>query len=369
MLSRKLCVSIANALGFTERSFDAALTFFDELNVIKYSDALPEVVFVDSQVPLDNLSDLVQEGYLLRHGRPSSRRGNWKRFCYEGVVSLDFLNSTCKHFEKDLFESPQLLELLKDQLVVVPLKLSPEALTTAIEYFMPTLLDMLSQCDLEKHRVFSSAAAPLLFRFSHGCRRSGVFCCLVVHLMKECKWNIQHENGKLILVARNCIKFRLPDSSCLVTLIDAFYFIEVHVEADASLSFYREVCPAIQKKILAGIDAACEKLQYTNDHPHLAVICPHCPANEVVVSPPPRVMERHAAVVKKNDYCVCIETSHRATLTDRHKVWLAEENQSMLYSSYSLQSCMYPLCPPLLQVVLVFLYPPLLLSRSLQKVS
>ena len=65
VLSRKLCVSIAHALGFTERSFDAALAFFDELNVIKYSDALPDVVFVDSQVPLDNLSDLVQEGYLL----------------------------------------------------------------------------------------------------------------------------------------------------------------------------------------------------------------------------------------------------------------------------------------------------------------
>ena len=203
VLRRELCVSIAHSLGFTERAFEAALKFFDKLNVIKYSSALPEVVFVDSQVPLDNVSDLVQEGYLLRHGAgPSSRRGNWKRFCYEGVVTLDFIASTCKHFEKGIFESRQLLELLKDRLVVVPLEsLSDiDCLTEAAEYFMPALLDILSRKELEKHRVFSSAAAPLLFRFSHGCRRARVFCCLVVYLMKECKWNIRHKNKKLILL-------------------------------------------------------------------------------------------------------------------------------------------------------------------------
>ena len=52
-----------------DRAFDAALSFFDKLNVIKYSSVLPEVVFVDSQIPLNNLSDLVQEGYLLRQER------------------------------------------------------------------------------------------------------------------------------------------------------------------------------------------------------------------------------------------------------------------------------------------------------------
>ena len=145
VLSREQCVKIANTLGFTERSFDAALKFFNGLNVIKYSSALPEVVFVDSQVPLDNVSDLVQEGYLLRHGTPSSsRRGNWKRFCYEGVVTEEFMNGTCKHFEKGIFESPQLLKLLQNQLVVVPLEPLLVEVTGVDEYFMPALLDVLS---------------------------------------------------------------------------------------------------------------------------------------------------------------------------------------------------------------------------------
>ena len=324
VLRKKLCVCIALALGFTERAFEAALKFFDMLNVIKYSPALPEVIFVDSQVPLDNISDLVQEGYLLRHGRSSSRRGNWKRFCFEGVVTIEFMDSTCKHFEKGIFESAQLLDLLKDQLVIVPLKpLShTDHLPEADEYFMPALLDILSREELEKHRVFSSAAAPLLFRFSHSCRCAGVFCCLVVHLMKESKWSIQHENGDLILVSRNCVKFRLQESYCIITLIDAFYFIEVHMEPDAELSLCQEVCPMVQRQVLAGIDAACAKLHYTNDHPQLAVFCPLCsPPNDSRV-------ERHAAtMLKKGNSCVCTATSRRLALTEKHTMWLAEQAQ------------------------------------------
>ena len=317
VLSWEQCVKIANALGFSERSFNAALKFFNKLNVMKYSSALPEVVFVDSQVPLDNVSDLVQEGYLLRHGKPSSRRGNWKRFCYEGVVTLDFMASTCNHFEKGIFESPQLLKLLQDQLVVVLLEAS--------EYFMPALLDVLSQEELEKHRVFSSPAAPLLFRFPCGCRRAGVFCCLVVYLMKQSKWSIQHINKKLILVARNCVTFRLPKPSCLVTLIDAFYFFEVHIAAKTKASVCQEACPTIRKEILAGIEAASEKLHYSNDHPEVAVFCS---CQGVAASLPNSV--RHAAIVQEGgEDCACIETSLSTALDERHTVWLG---QGMLQS-------------------------------------
>ena len=324
VLRRELCVSTAHALGFTERAFEAALKFFDKLNVIKYSPALPEVVFVDSQVPLDNISDVVQEGYLLRHGRPSSRKGNWKRFCYEGVVTLEFIDSTCKHFEKGIFESAQLLELLKDRLVVVPLEpLSDfDHLPEADEYFMPALLDILSREELEKHRAFSSAAAPLLFQFSHGCRRAGVFCCLVVYLMKESKWSIQHRNKKLILVARNCVSFRVTNDnrrSSIVTLIDGFYFFEVHIAADTPLSVCREVCPTIQREILTGIRAACEKLHYVNDQPQLAVFCPSC---DCIIKESPSHSDgdhRHAAVLEMNG-CECVETSRHAPLTDRHTI-------------------------------------------------
>ena len=67
VLSREQCVKKANTLGFSERSFNAALKLFNELNIIKYSSNLPDVAFLESQVPM-----LGQEGYLLQHTRPTS---------------------------------------------------------------------------------------------------------------------------------------------------------------------------------------------------------------------------------------------------------------------------------------------------------
>ena len=324
VLSRELCVKIANGLGFSEKSFNAALRFFNKLNVIKYSDALPEMVFVDSQVPLDNISDLVEEGYSLRHGKSFSRKGNWMRFCDEGVLTEVFMNDTCKHFE-GIFKSPQLLKLMQDQLVVVPLlPLSDASLLTEVgEYFMPALLDVLSMEELEKHRVFTSPAAPLLFRFPCGCRRAGVFCCLVVHLMKHAKWSIQHMDKTIIFVSRNCIKFRLPEHSCLVTLIDSFHFFEVHIAAKTKVSVCQEMCPIVRKEILTGIEAASEKLHYANDHPELGVFC-SCQGDAASLPP----SARHAALVEEGgkDY-TCVESSVTDSLDERSAIWF---DQGML---------------------------------------
>ena len=324
VLSKQLCGSIARALGFTEASFNAALEFFDRLNVIKYSSALPDVVFVLSQIPLDKLSELVQYSYKLKHGgHLAPLEGDWKRFCEEGVVTLDFLRSFPKHYENDVFEAPHFLELLKHQLVAVPLARLDSSPDCSIEHFMPALLDILSRDELEKHRVFTSAAAPLLFRFSHGCRRAGVFCCLSVHLMMHSGWSIQHKDGKLIFVARNCIAFRHPQHACFVTLIDAFYYIEAHIEALPSVC--RKACPIIRDDILRGIASACEKLTYVNDSPHLAFFCPHASASETTPSPSTEL--RHAAVVEKKDNCcVCTKDRVFSTLEEKHTVWLQEAN-------------------------------------------
>ena len=318
----KLCASIAHVLGFTDDSFHAALEFFDRLNVIKYSSALPDVVFVRSQIPLDKLSEMIEYSYKLKHGgHLAPLEGNWKNYCEKGIVTLDFLRSFSDHYEKDLFEAPQLLELLKHQLVAVPLAKLGSSPDCAVEHFMPSLLDILPREELEKHRVFTSAAAPLLFRFSHGCRRAGVFCCLTVHLMMHSGWNILHKDGTVIFVARNCISFRHPRYACFITLIDAFYYIEAHIEALPSVCC--KACPVIRDDILCGINAACEKLKYVKESPHLAFFCPHIEA-----TPPPSTELRHAAVVEVEDNCcACTKGKVFSGLEMKHTIWLQDSDQ------------------------------------------
>ena len=154
----------------------------------------------------------------------------------------------------------------------------------------------------------------------------------------ESKWSI---HGDLSLVSRNYIKFQLPESYCVITLIDAFYFIEVHMEPDAELSLCQEVCPKVQRQVLAGIDAAYVKLRYTNDHPQFAAFCPLCS------SPSNSSVERHAAtVLKKGNSCVCTATSRHLTLTEGHTVWLTEQIQGN-FSTYN-----YDLAIPMILLAL-----------------
>ena len=62
VLSKEEAIHVSDSLGFPEGELDAALTFFDKLNIFLYKKTiLPEVVFTNAQVPLDKLSKLVEK--------------------------------------------------------------------------------------------------------------------------------------------------------------------------------------------------------------------------------------------------------------------------------------------------------------------
>ena len=373
VLSRRECLEIAYALQFHEDAFDAALSFFHDLNVFHYyPDTLPEVVFVNSQVPLDKLTELVDFSFSLRQGMSdqascsprSSMEGKWMRFRDQGILTVKFVEKFQQHYVKGLFTPHSFLKLLNKLLIAAPLTDDDTQPASLPDQFMPALLDMLPHSKLEKHRVLSSAAAPLLIRFPEGWPRAGVFCCLVIHLMNVCGWKVTHASGKVILVARNCIKFRLPKSTCYVTLIDAFSHIEVHVKAPVNVC--ERVCPMIQESVISGIKAACSRLHYNNDVPHLAVFCPHTTDDETPSSEhlaaasliqlptsekppscePPTGSEQspksqassatqqtpltkdvkpkpHAALLMAEDCCwMCTDIELYGELDERHKIWL-----------------------------------------------
>ena len=351
VLSRSECLEIAYALQFHEDAFDAALSFFHDLNVFHYyPDTLPEVVFVNSQVPLDKLTELVDFSFSLRQGMSdqascsprSSMEGKWMHFRDQGILTVKFLEKFQQHYVEDLFTPHSFLKLLNKLLIAAPLTDDGTQPASLPDHFMPALLDMLPHSELEKHRVLSSAAAPLLIRFPEGWPRAGVFCCLVIHLMNVCGWKVTHASGEVILVARNCIKFRLPKSPYFVTLIDSFSYIEVHVKAPTKA--YREACPTIQKSIVSGIEAACTKLHYNNDRPSLAIFCPHTTDDESPsaeqspsTKPPEHSPQQtpstedvkpkpHAAEVMAEHSCwTCTISELFGELDPKHEIWLAAQ--------------------------------------------
>ena len=153
--------------------------------------------------------------------------------------------------------------------------------------------------------------------------RAGVFCCLIVYLIKECGWSILSESGDLMLVARNCVAFWVSSCTCFITLIDAFFYLEAHI-AETTPDICLKACPTIREEVITGINAACSKLRYTNDHPHLAVFYQH-PGNS---ASPANHIERHAAFIRK-DCAVCTNGPLTFPLHKQHTIWLTESTQGM----------------------------------------
>ncbi len=341
VLSRAECLEMANLLGINEESFDAALKFFNELNVIKYSpDVLPDVVFMDSQIPLDKVSELVHHSYLLRQptGLGTAKQstpiiGEWKHFIDHGVVSGEILKAFPCHYTTGIFSEKDLTKLLIKLLVFAPIPTpvwvnqdSTRLSNKEVYYVMPALMLTLSEAELDKHRVTSSVAATLLVRFPHGSRRAGVFCCFVVHLIRYCGWELLLDAKEPLY--RNCIKLRLLTSPpCLVTVIDSNSYIEVHADTASQVptSEYAGILPVIKQSILSGICAACSALNYKKTKPQLTFFCPHSTVNSESQS---QLVKQHTATLTRDrKYWGCdLLPNCFGTLESSHLIWFGIPN-------------------------------------------
>ena len=341
VLSRNECLSVAHNFRFSEKEFDAALHYFDELNLcLYYPDVLPDVVFSDPQVPLDKASELVQQSYKLRdakqakmsQGPQEALEAKWLKFRDQGIVRREFLEKFPKHYRDKLFTPTHLLQLFNHLLIFAPF--------TKDEYFMPSLLQMLPPEKLDKHRAPSSSpVAPLIIHFSHGWPRNGIFCCLVVYLINHGKWQvILPGTGSPILLARNCVKFRIPRSACTVTLIDSYVNFEIHISAPQAVC--HKMAPTIRNLVFDGIDAAASTLRYNNEKPQPAFVCPHLDSdNGQTHSNTPTIPPHAATITEDQEYWECTKDTLFGQLSEREKVWLQLGTQpgNLKFESITLQ--------------------------------
>ena len=319
VLSRRECLEVARLLKFHEKAFNAALKFLSEQNIfLHYPEILPEVVFTDSQVPVDKVSELIEHRYRLLKAITSRQLhkpilGKWARFRDQGIVAFEFLREFPKHYMDGLFTPADLARLLTKLLIFAPI--------SDDEYFMPIVLDTLSRDELHKRRVFSSAAAPLLISFLDGWPGCGVFCCLVVFLINQCRWKIVHPSGSPIPIFKNCIKFKIPKRrSCTLTLIDATSRFEVHICAPPPIC--RKVCPSVKDAILTGIDAAMRNHGYSGT-PVVACFCPHPVDSSQTL--PVTSSALHAAIIEY-PWWACENSDIYGELNNQHRVWFTEQD-------------------------------------------
>ena len=261
ILTRLECLAEAAKLHISERVFDVALDHFNHLNtILYYRTALPHVVFVEPQPLLDKITELIQKAHELR-GQVLKKSvqvdGKWLQFRDQGIVTPDILDSFPAHYLPNVFSRNDLVSIFQHKLIISPID--------ETTFFMPSLLPKLEADELSSHRVLpTSPIAPLAIQFPGDLAPTGLFCSLVatilsphpppqLHLLKS-----SSDPHRMECVARNCIKFSLPDNTpgCL-TLIDAYSHFELHLHSPTS-----QLCLSLKEKVLSSIKAASTVLHY-----------------------------------------------------------------------------------------------------------
>ena len=315
VLSKAECLEVAQRFHFTDDSFEEALKYLHNLNILfYYKDVLPNVIFCDPQVLLDKVTELVEHSYRLQTGacQHIAAAGDLRKFRDQGIVTLELLSKKefRRHYVQSLFSPGELLKLFKKLLIVSPI--------TEEEFLMPCLLRVTQE---PTSFAPSSSVPSLLFYFPHS-PLLGVFCALIAYLLSQAKWKLLFDASSRspVKVDRNNVQFEVPggDLPGTITLSDSFstYFqVSIQLPEKAPRALYSAVFPHIRYTIVAGIRKASSALHYNNSVPKDAFLCLEHSASENVTP--------HASVVDStHTLMTCTLNSNVCTiLTEEHLVW------------------------------------------------
>ena len=298
------CMKIAHELNFHKDALVEALRFFHKHHIFHYYHFLPNVVFCDTQVLLDKVTEIVE------YAASPITVGSGVVFANEGIVTLKTLSKFPKHYVEDLFEPKDLIIILENLLILTK---RSDSSSEEKQYIMPATLRNLPESELEKHRTFSSPIAPLLICFKSGFIKCGVFCCLQVHLLKR-GWELSNK----VKPKQNCMRYRVD--TFLVTLINSHnYRLEIHVKpciSDHDSETCAKFCLEVKKLILEDIGKAQRNLGYdATEDTELGFFCPHKVTSQ-------QESTCYQVALVKNENMVCKKYDEHCTkLQERHNVW------------------------------------------------
>ena len=278
ILSIEECQLCATGLHITGDTFSAALHYLVDHNLfLYYREVLPQTVFCDPQVVLSKVSELVEYHHKLLYSPDETETAvsDLVTFRDHGLLSVELLGKFSKHYKEGLFTPQDLLRLLSSVGAIAGI--------SDTVYLMPALL---SHLDSEQVFNYINVATALIIRPTHGCIVSGLFCCLVAHLLSprnKPSWKVCMEGEKPLCLNRNCISFEQKNDTQIVTLVDMFSHIAVRVDQMSS-----RVCGEIRDCVHRGIKSACillncQDVQFEDafmcggdncrtDPPHVAVV-------------------------------------------------------------------------------------------------
>ena len=318
VVSVEECQAIAGRLKMERQSLEAALIFFNDMSVWMYMPSvLPDVVFVDPQMPLDSINRIVQYSFRVGGGAIPGLVASECQLWKEGVVSSEMLKGEefrgC--FVRGVFEADNALKLFEKLYIVARLN--------EREFIMPAMLQTVAQKDMKNYvPAPSEHVAPLFLHFHMSRIAKGVFCSTHTCMRSKYGWTtcyIIDEEGEKVpaCLFRNAVRLQHPKKAIRITLIHALKHFEVHLDApEADLP---SICPEIREMLVNAVDSAASAFRFKNSRASVAFQCP-CSPHRVHTATP---NEAHSNLV-----CTLTGTISRDGPTAAQRVWLGPQTAS-----------------------------------------
>ena len=326
VVSMEECQAIAGRLKMDRQCLEAALVHFNQMGLFMYvPSVLPGRVFLDPQMPLDSVNEMVQYSYRVGCGKvpglTRDEQDKWK----EGVVTSEMLKgkrfSRC--FESGVFEADDALKLFRSLYIAAPLK--------EREMIMPAMLQTMSRRDMKRYLPAPSQhVAPLLLHFHKFRIPNGAFCSTHTCMRSKYGWTTSLTLKQVPeCLFRNAVKLQKKENE--ITFIHAQKHFEVYLTApEAKLS---SVCPEVRDMLLDAVDSAATAFRFENSRATVAFQCP-CSSDDVHTATP---NEAHS-------HLICTITGrYYPDLTPAQRVWLGPRTGQCLcmYMYMYIHVCMY----------------------------
>ena len=317
VVSVEECQAIAGRLKMERQSLEAALIFFNDMSVWMYMPSvLPDVVFVDPQMPLDSINRIVQYSFRVGGGAIPGLVASECQLWKEGVVSSEMLKGEefrgC--FVRGLFEADDALKLFKKLCIIARLN--------EREFIMPAMLQTVAEKDIKKYvPAPSEHVAPLFLHFHMSRIAKGVFCSTHTCMRSKYGWTTCYtmEEGEKVpaCLFRNAVRLQHPEKAIEITLIHALKHFEVHLDApEADLP---SICPEIFDMLVDAVDSAASAFRFKNSRASVAFQCP-CGLSDMHTA---TLNEAHS-----NFICTLTGTISRDGPTAAQRVWLGAQTAS-----------------------------------------
>ena len=342
VLSLKECVEIGAELKMSRETVQAALLYLHKHNVFLYfHDILPDLVFLDPQVPLELVNAMVRLSYKVKSKANEFRHltPHVKRCLSEGIITEELLKheDLSMHFVPDMYQPHDAITLFQKIYTIAPLGEAKRGK----EYVTMCLLPDKTEDEIRSLLPSSPRVQPLLVHFENDCAPIGCFGNTVSCLMMKYGWDLlRTSERKPQCLAHNVVQFSdTPTVPMEITLVSCTGYFEVHVNPKNSQE--EKHCPQIRLNVVSAIEHVLKKMHYDiSIKPAFLCQCTHTPwyyfflclcnssepdaattePHAATVIPPPPTSSFTAATVK------CTVTNRRYDVSNNQRVWIEKRN-------------------------------------------